>query len=122
MRAISIRQPWAWLIVNGHKTVENRDWVTAYRDPVLIHAGKTLTKRYWAEIHEWVAIQFGIEIPPIDRLGRGGIVGEARIVDCVSHHASPWFMGPHAFVLEGARPLPFFECTGSLGFFDVRLP
>lgn len=26
MKALSIRQPWAWLIANGHKDIENRTW------------------------------------------------------------------------------------------------
>jgi hypothetical protein len=38
--ALSIRQPWAWLIVNGFKDLENRSWSTAFRGPVWIHAGK----------------------------------------------------------------------------------
>jgi len=42
MKAILIRQPWAWLIVHGYKDVENRTWSTKYRGPILIHAGKTL--------------------------------------------------------------------------------
>ena len=42
MKAISIRQPWAWLIVHGYKDVENRTWATKHRGPILIHAGKTL--------------------------------------------------------------------------------
>ena len=37
-KALSIQQPWAWLIVNDHKDIENRDWRTHYRGPVLIHA------------------------------------------------------------------------------------
>ena len=40
MKALSIMQPWAWLIANGHKDIENRSWPTRYRGPVLIHAGK----------------------------------------------------------------------------------
>ena len=39
LKAISIRQPWAWLIVNGYKDVENRIWATSLRGRVLIHAG-----------------------------------------------------------------------------------
>lgn len=38
MKVLSIRQPWAWLIVNGHKDVENRTWDSYYRGPLLIHA------------------------------------------------------------------------------------
>lgn len=44
MRAISIMQPWAWLIVNGHKSIENRSWRCHVRGPILIHAGKKLDK------------------------------------------------------------------------------
>ena len=39
LKAISIRQPWAWLIVNGYKDVENRVWFAKLRGRVLIHAG-----------------------------------------------------------------------------------
>ena len=42
MKAISIRQPWAWLIVNGYKDVENRTWYTSHRGPLLICASKAL--------------------------------------------------------------------------------
>ena len=43
-QAISIRQPWAWLIVHGWKNIENRMWRTSYRGPVLIHASKGMTQ------------------------------------------------------------------------------
>ncbi len=42
MKALSIMQPWAWLIVNGHKDIENRNWPTRFRGPVYIHAGKKI--------------------------------------------------------------------------------
>jgi ASCH domain-containing protein len=40
MKIISIRQPWASLIVSGAKDVENRTWPTRYRGPVLVHASQ----------------------------------------------------------------------------------
>ncbi|WP_229215634.1 ASCH domain-containing protein [Duganella sp. CY15W] len=40
MKALSIRQPWAWLIVNGYKDIENRSWSTNVRGKVLVHASK----------------------------------------------------------------------------------
>jgi hypothetical protein len=39
-KALSIRQPWAHLIVAGIKQIENRTWTTRYRGPLLIHAGQ----------------------------------------------------------------------------------
>lgn len=38
MKALSILQPWAWLIVEGYKDVENRTWKTGFRGKFLIHA------------------------------------------------------------------------------------
>lgn len=122
MRALSIRQPWAWLIVNGHKPIENREWSTQYRGPLLIHAGKTMPRSYHEELAEYIEDDFGIQLPAYEALERGGIVGRATVVDCVSHSDSPWFQGPFGFVLAQAEPLPFFACNGKLSFFDVRLP
>ena len=109
MKALSIMQPWAWLIVAGHKDIENRTWATRYRGPVLIHAGK----RFDFDPQEW-------DWPDIERpldFDLGGIVGEAEIVDCVTASSSRWFCGPFGFVIRNARPLPFRPCRGMLGFF-----
>jgi len=120
MRTISIRQPWAWAIVAGHKPVENRSWATSYRGPVLIHAGKTASKRYMAERAAEIAEKFGLSVPAIGDLPLGGIVGIADLVDCLPTHPSPWYIqGEFAWVLANARPLPFLPCKGQLGFFDV---
>jgi hypothetical protein len=43
MKALSIMQPWAWLIVNGHKAIENRNWRCHYRGPVLIMPARSST-------------------------------------------------------------------------------
>ncbi len=40
MKALTISQPYASLIADGHKWVENRTWDTSYRGPLAIHAGK----------------------------------------------------------------------------------
>jgi hypothetical protein len=65
MRALSIRQPWAWLIVHGFKPVENRDWATDYRGPLAIHAGKTCTRKYFDQISASLAIEFGAAAPTL---------------------------------------------------------
>lgn len=39
--ALSVRQPWAELIVTGRKTIEIRSWITEYRGKIWVHAGKT---------------------------------------------------------------------------------
>lgn len=120
MRTISIRQPWVWAILAGHKPVENRSWWTAYRGPLLIHASKSATKRYVAEQAQAIAESFGLAVPAFDDLPKGGIVGMVDLVDCLDSHPSPWYIPGHfAWVLANPRPLPFLPCNGQLGFFDV---
>lgn len=62
----------------------------------------------------------GVTLPLFEDLQRGGIVGEAEIVDCVTKSNSPWFCGEFGFVLQGAKALPFTPCKGALGFFSVN--
>lgn len=115
---LSIRQPWAWLICHGGKDIENRNWPTRFRGKFLIHAGKGMTRDEY-ENAEWDALENGVTLPPYAALERGGIVGEAEIVDCVTHSDSPWFCGDYGFVLRNAKPLPFWPCKGMLGFFHL---
>lgn len=124
MKALSIRQPWAWLILHGGKDIENRDWPTNFRGRFLIHASKGMTR------DEYVDAACALEdarltdpteaiLPPFSELERGGIVGEAEIIACVNTSSSPWFFGMYGFVLANAKPLPFRPYKGQLGFFEV---
>lgn len=126
-KAISIRQPWAHLILTEGKDFENRSWATRYRGPVLIHAAKGMTNAEFNEAMDFVDSAFPLERGEAlkrrarahNDARRGGIVGVAEITDCVRASMSPWFFGPYGFVLANARPLPFVSCRGALGFFDV---
>lgn len=119
MKALSIMQPWAWLIVNGHKAIENRSWRCHYRGPILIHAGKKVDSwaraDLWHHRHPVTCAPLVLDYP--QTFERGGIVGEAEIVDCVERSEDPWFVGRFGIVLRNARPLPFRPCKGALGFF-----
>ncbi len=129
--ALSIRQPWAWLILNAGKNVENRLWSTPFRGRILLHASKTITRGDYDDA--WRFVDALIDDGRIENNrhpewptwrwfkdnAAGGIVGEAEIVDCVARSDSPWFVGPFGFVLANAKPLPFRPYKGVLGFFDV---
>lgn len=120
MIALSIRQPWAWLIVHGHKDIENRDWYTGQRGIFLVHAGKGMTRaKYEGALDTIDYVGKPIALPPFEQLERGGIVGQAELVDCVRESPSKWFFGRWGFVLANVRPLPFIPLKGSLGFFNV---
>lgn len=114
MKILSIRQPWASLIVSGVKDVENRTWSTRYRGPLLIHAAQRADDVTSDEIER----RFGFRLPPDMPLG--GVVGVAELVDCVRGHASAWYAPAHwAFVLAGSRPLAFVKWKGSLSLRDA---
>jgi hypothetical protein len=109
-KILSIRQPWAALIVRGLKDIENRSWATRYRGPVLVHASRRPSVDSLADI----ARQFDIDLPYLE-LPLGGIVGITNIIDCVDAHPSRWFEGEFGFVLARSRTLPFIPWKGSLG-------
>ncbi len=112
MKALSLRQPWAWAILHAGKRIENRDWGTAYRGPLLLHASKSVGSRMafddaveailsiahpepgekrsaflegLAEMHVGLRGMHhaaGLWRPAAE-LGLGGIVGRCRVVDLI---------------------------------------
>lgn len=116
--ALAIRQPYAWLVVNGIKDIENRSRRTHYRGQILIHAslnedlllGDSLTT---------LSTRAGVDFP--NSFKTGGIVGVAEIIGCERIHGSEW-KDPSSWgwVLANARPLPFRPCKGALGFFRPK--
>ncbi len=87
MKAISVRQPWAYLILQRGKNVENRTWSTDYRGPLLIHAGRQWASHVPGSSRQRdvvSAVRVGgklIEWP--DNLARGAIVGMVELLGCV---------------------------------------
>ena len=125
MKAISIRQPWAWMILHAGKDIENRDWYTGYRGRVLVHAPKGMTQEEWSDAWDFAQGSGATARKPMEanitmsNIERGGIVGSVEIVDCVQAHPSRWFVGRYGFVLRNPIALQFRPFAGKLGFFDV---
>lgn len=78
IRALTVRQPWAWAIAHGGKNVENRSRRTHYRGPLLIHAGATWSIRGQRDPR--------IRALPIDLRDSGhaqaAFVAVADLIDC----------------------------------------
>lgn len=140
MKTLSIRQPWPWLILRpdlqtaeerehalrfgGMKPVENRTWPTLYRGPLLIHASKQCTRGDYEACKLFLlsdarTSHVAQDLPPLEALQRGGIVGRVNLVGCTEVHASPYFCGPYGLVMENATPLPFTPAKGRLGLYDT---
>ena len=117
LRALSLRQPWAWLVVNGYKDIENRSWRTTHRGPLLIHASLTKTTLQ-ADLRR-VKEDYGIVVP--ENLEFGGVVGVVDVVDCLKKSGSRWhFRGSWGWVIANPRRLPFRRCKGAVGFFRLK--
>lgn len=72
MKVLTIKEPWATLIINGYKKYEFRSWKTNYRGKILIHAGMNLEKDMLERFKD-----YNLEYE------KGAIIGEAEIVDCI---------------------------------------
>jgi len=116
MKALSISQPWAWLIAHGYKDVENREWYTDYRGPLIIHASRT-----WSQSgFEFIIERMDLWVPEKEKYVFGALIGMVDMIDCVDQYQSKWFFGSWGFVFENAQifqnPIPY---SGHLKLFDV---
>lgn len=117
MKALSIRQPWAWAIIHAGKDIENRRWPTNYRGRFLVHAAKGMTYGEYEDAAEDILQIANVRPPGFDQLERGGIIGSVELIDCVTDASSLWFGGRYGFILARPLPLPFRPLKGMLGFF-----
>ncbi len=119
MKALSIKQPYAELILSGRKTIEIRKWNTKFRGEFLIHASKNSDKKSMKK--------FGF-----DNLPLGAIVGKARLIDVKKYIDSKEFknnynehlatedFGNYGFLLDNVKKLEIKECKGFLGFWNYE--
>lgn len=143
MKALSIKQPWAWLICAGYKDVENRNWYLhmppLFNYPgydknvpmrIYVHAGKKFDFGVLdGTLHDF-AIDKLVREQPIETWTTGAIIGEVDIVGCKFRFGeendnlySPWHEpGMYGFILKNPTlydmPIP---CKGKLGFFEPEI-
>ncbi len=123
MRAISVRQPWAWQIINQRKDVENRTRNIAgkYRGPVAIHASlkpdEEALRRLPMRAPGWVTARrvfdYGVILGVVDLVD----VHQSASFCCGSDWAELLWGGYH-LVLANPRPIPLKDqprCRGALG-------
>src|SRR5579871_4235318 len=91
--ALSLKQPWAALLVHGRKTIEVRRWSTPRRGRILIHAARVPDPQPWA----WA------QLPPELREAAqlvGGIVGAGDLTGCLSYRDADRFTADAALHLN----------------------
>lgn len=72
MKVLTIREPWASLIINGYKKYEFRSWKTNYRGKILIHTSQKIEKEMLSRFKDYNLNCIG-----------GSIIGEAELTDCI---------------------------------------
>lgn len=111
MKVLSIRQPWAHLIIAGIKRIENRTWNTNYRGPLLIHASQRFDSSFQPT-------SFG-QLERLKDEPRGAIIGRVDLIDVVTESSDPSFEGPFGFVLRNPKLIRPHPMKGRLGLFDI---
>lgn len=125
MKVLTIKQPWADLIVTGVKDIENRTWKTSYRGRILIHASKVPCSREELEAYTLPVLKGNVDIKNYKpgQLACGTIIGSVELVDCVINHPSQWAEdGVYNWVL--ANPVlfkePIHNVKGMLGLWEYK--
>lgn len=88
--ALSIRQPWTELIIQGVKTIEVRSWSTRHRGELWIHAGIRPDSN--------ALRRFNL---PVDDLAFGAIVGVCELYDCIEFGEKTWNVWRSGHLNEG---------------------
>jgi predicted transcriptional regulator len=124
-KCLSLKQPYAELLVSGMKTIEIRKWNTKFRGQFLVHASKNIDEEACKRLKIDQA-----------KLVTGAIVGEANLCNVTSyrtknsflkdknkHFASSNYEKPkYGFLVNQPKrfvtPIPI---RGKLGFFNVEI-
>ncbi|MBU2616955.1 MAG: ASCH domain-containing protein [Nanoarchaeota archaeon] len=120
MKALSLKQPWAELVLQGRKVVELRKWNTNFRGEFLIHSSK-------------VPDLEGMKRFGFDELPNGFIVGKAKLIgvkkysdndelekDNSKHLAETGEWGGYGFLLEDVKRINAIPAKGKLNFWDFK--
>lgn len=137
---LSVRQPWAWLLCEGLKDIENRNWKNNYRGTLYIHAGKSfdwdalwwMSQAVTTHFAGLKAVEhFGIRFGKSERESIvtehkdefGAIVGRVDLIDC-GRSQSVWAQQEakyHWTVRNGQHIIPV-PMRGQLGLFRIQNP
>ena len=119
MKALSLKQPFAELIVSGKKTIELRNWNTKFRGDFFIHASKNTDKEAMK--------RFGFT-----NLPQGVIVGKSKLVEVKKYldeekyqkdkrkHLANSNLGNFGFVLKDSKRIEPILAKGKLNFWDFK--
>ena len=122
MKVLSIKEPWASLIMNGTKKIETRSWKTKYRGEIYIHASLSKAKITKPEVYELIKDM---------NFKCGYIICKCNLVDCIymtdeyvndmkTNHYEEYIcghyeVGRYAWIVEDVKVIEPIEAKGKLG-------
>ena len=125
MKVLSIKEPWASLIMNGTKKIKTRSWKTKYRGEIYIHASLSKTKITKPEVYELIKDM---------NFKCGYIICKCNLVDCIymtdeyvndmkTNHYEEYIcghyeVGRYAWIVEDVRVIEPIEAKGKLGLWN----
>lgn len=129
MRVISIKEPYASLIMHKYKQIETRSWKTNYRGEIYIHASKS------AVTNELLNDEVKRLTSSIT-LNHGHIICKAQLVDCIymddkfvenikQHHqeysCGRYEVGRYAWILTNIEPISPIKAKGKLNIWYYEI-
>ena len=125
MKVLSIKEPWAGLIMNGTKKIETRSWKTKYRGEIYIHASLSKAKITKPEVYELIKDM---------NFKCGYIICKCNLVDCIymtdeyvndmkiNHYeeyiCGHYEVGRYAWIVEDVKVIEPIEAKGKLGLWN----
>lgn len=130
-KALSVKQPWLWAILDHYKDIEVRTWNLRYRGKIYLHAGKKIDHDGYLLLKD-----MNIPLPLESTLETGKILGYAYLVDVIKYteyqrfydqrdrhknNPSGWDGSQKGFILQDVQKIKPIEFKGQLRLFNVDL-
>ena len=120
MKALSIKQPYAELILQGRKKIELRKWNTHFRGEFLIHASKQPDKESMDKF-EFKNLPCGMLLGKANLTSVKLYKSELDFDKDKSLHLASNLWGKYGFMLDGVKRITPIPYKGQLNFFEVKL-
>jgi hypothetical protein len=137
MKTLTIHQPWAGLIMEGNKKIENRGWITDYRGTLLIHTGSKKPDSSFLEDSSAKQDGSGYLVQNETlRYASSVILGTVELVDILTERQAlkkfpeqrefkdvEIISGPYCWIFENPKIFKkFIPCKGQLKLWNFDLP
>ena len=127
MKVLTIKEPFATLIMNKVKYIETRSWKTKYRGELYIHAGVAKIRK---EVKE------RLDLSRLNNLNYGNIICKCNLIDCIymdetfiekikkkdinNYISGHYEVGRYAWILDNIVPIKPIEVKGQLGIWNYK--